>query len=110
MPGRVLRHVEEVGRVRSEERRAVAIRKPSALVEKLVGAVKLHESECSRDVGEVVLEAGGDDVVGPRPSAAYRFHASRLIPWRDIVRARSAMSSRSVTNMPPSPVVIVFVA
>jgi hypothetical protein len=39
-----------------------------------------------------------------------RFQASRLMPWRAMMRMRSAQSARPVVAMPPSPVVMVLLA
>ena len=76
----------------------------------LLRAGELMNADGGRDVGEIVLVAGGDNVVVPGMLPEYRFQASCDSPCSDICRMRSASWRSAVTAMPPSPVVMVLLA
>ena len=97
--------------VDSAEARRVAPGQLSPGLEQLLRAIELDQAERRGDVGHVVLVAGVLDLVVPRAAGGVAVPGGpRLMPWSDMSRARSAIAGSSVTSIPPSPVVIVFVA
>ena len=77
----------------------------------LVGSLQLSNSNGRREIGQIVFEAGRDDLVGPvAPTRRNLSNASRSRPWVLIARARAASSGFRVAIIPPSPVVIVLLA
>ena len=77
---------------------------------KRIGLAHLVEAYRRGNIGQVVFETRGDDLIIPRPLARIAFQASREIPCSDMIRIRSAYSSLSVHAIPPSPVVMALLA